>query len=91
MKSTRIIFNINIRLKEMFEDMSDLNYFFLQLQLHYHVELENRNSVIIFDEVSTLDITTKKSFHNFSNLFDACKYIRCDEFLDENFEKLFQF
>ena len=27
--------------KEMFEDMSDLNYFFLQLQLHYHVELEN--------------------------------------------------
>ena len=37
--------------KEMFEDMSDLNYFFLQLQLHYHVELENRNSVIIFDEV----------------------------------------
>lgn len=35
----------------MFEDMSDLNYFFLQLQLHYHVELENRNSVIIFDEV----------------------------------------
>lgn len=37
--------------KEMFEDMSDLNYFFLQLQLHYHAELENRNSVIIFDEV----------------------------------------
>ena len=37
--------------KEMFEDMSDLNYFFLQLQLHYHVELENINSVIIFDEV----------------------------------------
>lgn len=37
--------------KEMFEDMSDLNYFFLQLQLRYHVELENRNSVIIFDEV----------------------------------------
>lgn len=37
--------------KEMFEDMSDLNYFFLQLQLHYRVELENRNSVIIFDEV----------------------------------------
>ena len=40
--------------KEMFEDMSDLNYFFLQLQLHYHVELENRNSVIIFDEVQLL-------------------------------------
>lgn len=26
--------------KEMFEDMSDLNYFFLQLQLHYHVDLK---------------------------------------------------
>ena len=38
-------------LKELFEDMSDLNYFFLQLQLQYHVELENRKSVIIFDEV----------------------------------------
>ena len=31
--------------------MSDLNYFFLQLQLQYHVELETRKSVIIFDEV----------------------------------------
>lgn len=38
-------------LKELFEDMSDLNYFFLQLQLQYHVELEDRKSVIIFDEV----------------------------------------
>ena len=38
-------------IKEVFEDMSDLNYFFLQLQLQYHVELETRKSVIIFDEV----------------------------------------
>ena len=38
-------------IKELFEDMSDLNYFFLQLQLQYHVELETRRSVIIFDEV----------------------------------------
>lgn len=37
--------------KELFEDMFDLNYFFLQLQLQYHVELETRKSVIIFDEV----------------------------------------
>ncbi len=37
--------------KELFNDMSDLNYFFLQLQLQYRVELEVRNSVIIFDEV----------------------------------------
>ena len=38
-------------IKELFEDMSDLIYFFLQLQLQYHVELETRKSVIIFDEV----------------------------------------
>lgn len=37
--------------KELFEDMSDLNYFFLQLQLQYKVDLQKRNSVIIFDEV----------------------------------------
>ena len=29
-------------IKEVFEDMSDLNYFFLQLQLHYHVRSEER-------------------------------------------------
>lgn len=37
--------------RELFDDLSDLNYFFLQLQLLYHVELEARNSVIVFDEV----------------------------------------
>lgn len=37
--------------RELFDDLSDLNYFFLQLQLLYHVELEVRNSVIVFDEV----------------------------------------
>lgn len=37
--------------RELFNDLSDLNYFFLQLQLLYHVELEARNSVIVFDEV----------------------------------------
>ena len=37
--------------KELFEDMSDLNYFFLQLQLQYHVDLIERKSLIIFDEV----------------------------------------
>lgn len=31
--------------------MSDLNYFFLQLQLQYKVDLIERKSVIIFDEV----------------------------------------
>ena len=35
----------------LFEDMSDLNYFFLQLQLQYRVDLKERKSLIIFDEV----------------------------------------
>ena len=37
--------------KELFEDVSDLNYLFLQLQLQYEVDLHERNSLIIFDEV----------------------------------------
>lgn len=37
--------------RELFEDVSDLNYLFLQLQLQYKVDLYERNSVIIFDEV----------------------------------------
>lgn len=35
----------------LFQDMSDLNYFFLKLQLLYKVNLKERQSVIIFDEV----------------------------------------
>jgi len=37
--------------KELFDDISDLNYFFLQLQLQYGVDLVERKSLIIFDEV----------------------------------------
>ncbi|MBR0417819.1 MAG: ATP-binding protein [Erysipelotrichaceae bacterium] len=37
--------------KALFDDLSDLNYIFLQLQLAYHVSLKERRSVIIFDEV----------------------------------------
>lgn len=36
---------------ELFDDISDLNYLFLQLQLQFDVQLKNRDSVIIFDEV----------------------------------------
>ena len=36
---------------DLFEDMSDLNYFFLQLQLQYRVDLKERRSLIIFDEI----------------------------------------
>lgn len=35
----------------LFEDLSDLNYIFLQLQLQYKVDLVERQSLIIFDEV----------------------------------------
>ncbi len=37
--------------KDLFLDMSDLDYFFLQLQLQYHTDLVERKSLIIFDEV----------------------------------------
>lgn len=37
--------------RELFEDISDLNYFFLQLQLQFHVDLVERKSLIVFDEV----------------------------------------
>lgn len=38
-------------IRALFDDLSDLDYLFLQLQLQYRVDLEVRNSVIIFDEV----------------------------------------
>ncbi|MGN0704953.1 MAG: ATP-binding protein [Lentihominibacter sp.] len=37
--------------KTLFEDISDLDYLFLQLQLQYKVDLHERKSLIIFDEV----------------------------------------
>ena len=37
--------------KGLFEDISDLDYLFLQLQLQYKVDLHERKSLIIFDEV----------------------------------------
>ena len=37
--------------KNLFEDLSDLNYIFLQLQLQYQVSLKEKESLIIFDEV----------------------------------------
>ena len=35
--------------KDLFDDMSDLNFFFLQLQLLFRVDLVERRSLIIFD------------------------------------------
>ena len=37
--------------KELFDDISNLNYIFLRLQLIFHVDLHERDSVIIFDEI----------------------------------------
>lgn len=37
--------------KELFHDISDLDYLFLQLQLQFKVDLHERRSLIIFDEV----------------------------------------
>lgn len=37
--------------RDLFKDVSDLNYIFLQLQLHYSARLFERESLIIFDEV----------------------------------------
>lgn len=52
--SSYILIDFSIAPKEvhnLFKDLSDSNYLFLRLQLIYHVNLENRKSVIIFDEV----------------------------------------
>ena len=38
-------------IKELFEDLTDLNNIFLRLQQHYHVILKPRKSLIVFDEV----------------------------------------
>lgn len=37
--------------RDLFDDVSDLDYIFLQLQLQYRVDLHERKSLIIFDEV----------------------------------------
>lgn len=40
-----------IEVVNLFDDLTDLNYIFMRLQLQYQVELIERNSVIVFDEV----------------------------------------
>ena len=39
------------RRRELFDDVSDLDYLFLQFQLRYSARLFDRESLIIFDEV----------------------------------------
>ena len=43
--------NASKNIISLFEDMSDLNYFFLHLQTETGVVLQERRSVIVFDEV----------------------------------------
>ena len=40
--------------RELFEDVSDLNYLFLQLQLRYSVRLFERESLIVADRKSVV-------------------------------------
>lgn len=49
--------------KDLFEDISDLNYLFLQLQLQYKVDLKERKSVIIFDEVQKCPLARQAIKH----------------------------
>lgn len=49
--------------KALFEDVSDLNYLFLQLQLQYHVDLVERRSLIIFDEVQLCPLARQAIKH----------------------------
>ena len=49
-----ILIDFSIAPKEitdLFQDISDLNYIFVKLQLFYQVNLKERRSVILFDEV----------------------------------------
>jgi hypothetical protein len=40
-----------IEVRELFDDISDLNYLFMRLQMILGIELHERESVIVFDEV----------------------------------------
>lgn len=43
--------NVSKEVSDLFKDISDLNYLFLRLQFIYQLQLYERESVIIFDEV----------------------------------------
>lgn len=49
--------------RDLFDDMSDLNYFFLQLQLRFRVDLVERKSLIIFDEVQLCPLARQAIKH----------------------------
>ena len=47
----------------LFEDISDLNYIFFRLQLHFHVNLFERESVIVFDEIQKAPLARQAIKH----------------------------
>lgn len=49
--------------KDLFLDLSNLDFFFLQLQLIYHVDLYERESLIIFDEVQLYPLARQAIKH----------------------------
>ena len=49
--------------RELFEDISDLNYLFLQLQLQFRVDLIERKSLIIFDEIQLCPLARQAIKH----------------------------
>ena len=48
---------------DLFNDISDLNFFFLRLQLLYSVDLYERKSVIVFDEVQSQPLARQAIKH----------------------------
>jgi len=48
---------------DLFKDLSDLNYIFLRLQLIYRVQLIERKSVIIFDEIQKAPLARQAIKH----------------------------
>ena len=48
---------------DLFKDLSDLNYIFLRLQLIYQVQLVDRKSVLIFDEVQKAPLARQAIKH----------------------------
>jgi len=48
---------------ELFQDMSDLDFIFLRLQLLYHVDLHERKSAIVFDEVQSQPLARQAIKH----------------------------
>ena len=49
--------------RDLFEDISDLNFLFLRLQILYSTELHERKSVIIFDEVQKAPLARQAIKH----------------------------